>query len=85
MWIWTTIDTLTHETWSIQEEWVAARAVGAHLHWMLMEWRKNKVDDVAGYHCQAWKCVKSNIGLQKAKKNKNNNNKLDQIGRAIFK
>ena len=36
-----------------------------------MEWR-NKVDDVAGYHCQAGKCVVRNIGLQKQKTKKNN-------------
>ena len=34
-----------------------------------MVWRNEVVDDVVGYHCQAWKCVVSNIGLQKKKKN----------------
>ena len=33
-----------------------------------MVWRNEVVDDVAGYHCQAWKCVVSNKGLQKQKK-----------------
>ena len=32
------------------------------------------VNDVAGYHCKAWKCVMDNKGLQKPLILKNNNN-----------
>ena len=32
-------------------------------------WREDKcVNDVAGYHCKAWKCVMNNKGLQKPQK-----------------
>ena len=58
---------MTRETWSIQEMRVAARNKGSWSSSSLNvtqaaghkeRWREDiSVDDVAGYHCQAWECV----------------------------
>ena len=69
---------MKHEAFKKSELQQKTRAVEDHLHWMLPKqlvskerWsEENKLDDVAGYHCQVWKCVESNIGLSEAKKKK---------------
>ena len=41
--------------------------------------RKKSVNDAAGYHCQAWKCVMDNKGLQKQKKKKKGGEALIKV------